>query len=103
MLAQLYGPVGPVARRWEVPKFARARKIRSHAPRVPMPRQAGKEDAQVAMTLFCLGTEKLLSFIGSSYHLLTNFVTEVLSWLTAEGSRPSRSSNLLFMIESAQH
>ena len=33
----------------QVPKFARARKISSHA---PMPRQADKEAAQVAMTLF---------------------------------------------------
>ena len=40
--------------------------------------------------------EKILSFVGSSHHLSNIFVTEVLSWLTAEGPRlrNSRSSSL---------
>ena len=41
--------------RYKVTKFAHACKICSHAPRIPMPRQADKEAAQVAMRLFGLG------------------------------------------------
>ena len=44
-----------VARRWEAPKFTHVLKIRSHTPRIPMPRQTDKEAAQVVMTLFRLG------------------------------------------------
>ena len=40
----------------EVPKFARICKIRSHAPHIPVPRQADKEAAM-----------RIFSFAGSSY------------------------------------
>ena len=74
---------GPACGRWE---FTRARKIRSHAPHVPMPRQADKEAAQIAMRSTLPFKEKILSFVGSSYPAF--IVTEVLSWLlTAEGAR----------------
>ena len=48
--------------------------------------------------------EKILSFVGSSYHLSTVFVTEVLSWLTADdlnGTAAPRAS--IVMIDSVQH
>ena len=48
-----------------------------------MPRQADKEAAQGLQF-----REKIISFIGSSDHLSTIFVIEVLSWLTGEGPRP---------------
>ena len=60
----------------------RACKIRSHAPHVPVP------DKETAMRLWFR-----LSFVGSSYHLSTVFVTEVLSWLTADKWN-GRSSSL---------
>ena len=50
---------GPASRRWEVPKFACACKIRSHAPHVPVPRQADKE---AAMRFFDLGRKFKLSW-----------------------------------------
>ena len=50
----------------QVPKFVRAWKISSHA---PMPRQADKEAAQVAMTLFLTaeGPPEELTLLEPSY------------------------------------